>query len=66
MESENCEFDGDDVEYIQINDELMRYLRGNFDGRELKKHLASFGVAIMKNGFKDLVANLLSYLTDPR
>lgn len=54
----------DEMDRIQVDDKVMRRLNGNCSEQDLNRALASFGVTIMQHGFKDLVANLLTYLTD--
>ena len=55
-----------DWERIDVDDKVIRCLQGNSGEQDLNKILANFGVTIMKNGFKELVTNLLTYLTDSR
>ena len=64
MTGESTELD--DMDLIQVDEKVLRRLSGNSSGQDLNKALASFGVTILQNGFKDLVTNLLSYITDSR
>lgn len=57
------EFD-DDVDLIQVDEKVLQRLSGARDEHEINRILANFGVTVLKNGFKDLVTNLLTYLTD--
>jgi len=55
----------DEMDLIQVDDKVLQRLSGTGkDDREINRILAHFGVTVLKNGFKDLVANLLTYLTD--
>ena len=64
MTGDNGELE--DMERIQVDDKVLQRLSGNSNAQDLNKALASFGVTIVQHGFKDLVSNLLTYITDSR
>lgn len=53
----------DEIDNIRVDDRVLRRLNGNPED-DVNRILAVFGVTVLKNGFKDLVANLITYLTD--
>lgn len=54
----------EEMDHLAIDEKVLRILNGKSEAQELNQALASFGVTIMQNGFKDLVTNLHAYLTD--